>query len=356
MIKQPERDFDAQHSPHRIVDHRLGYGARFYQRSKMRSVCIAFHIHVDTGEERFGGCDSVILGYALRNQLANRVPVACHETLESPFFLKDLGKGEGVSGSRHAVQSLESAHKRCSTGLHRGLEWWQIYLSQQAIRNFGGIVIASALCCAITYKVFGTGSNGFWASELFPLIATYVSRCDRRAEVWVFPATLYNPAPTCIARDIHHGRIRPADPGVAGFFCRDASGLLNERRIPGCRKSQRYWKLCAKPMNDVEPKQQRNVKPRLLHGDLLHGISLIGACEIKDRTQSPLSDHLLVACSAGTRSGRRALRIGDELPDFLIECHLFEECVNFGFYLRIIGPGWGSSILGGNNAEKQTRA
>ena len=106
-------------------------------------------------------------------------------------------------------------------------------------------------------------------------------------------------------------------------------------------------------MNHVIAKDQRNVQPRLFHGDVLVGICFFRAYRVEQRANLPLGDTFFVVGAASARAGRSARRILHQLAYLLLQRHLlqqfFHPLVQLGIgQLRVRHCGGNDgSLLGG---------
>src|ERR1700730_11196887 len=114
----------------------------------------ACHVHVNAGKKTFARGRRPIIGYAMRNELPNRFPIAVNYAAESPFLAQNLLKRKRSCGSRHSVDRVECAHNGRGSGIHRSMKRGEIVLTQRMLRDFGGVVIASALSTSVPNVMF----------------------------------------------------------------------------------------------------------------------------------------------------------------------------------------------------------
>src|SRR5215472_15982495 len=81
-------------------------------------------------------------------------------------------------------------------------------------------------------------------------------------------------------------------------------------------------------MNYVQSKEQRNVQPRLFHGNMLKDIDLMSRGDVKQGAHFPLADHIVVVGAAGAGAGGLASGVLDQLAYFLLERHFSNQFVD----------------------------
>src|SRR5579883_935715 len=84
-------------------------------------------------------------------------------------------------------------------------------------------------------------------------------------------------------------------------------------------------------MSDVEAKEQRDVKSRLLHRDCLIAIDLVGIDNVEQGADLPVGNHVVVVGAASPGPGRLAGRILHQLSHLLFERHALKNL----FYLQV---------------------
>ena len=77
-------------------------------------------------------------------------------------------------------------------------------------------------------------------------------------------------------------------------------------------------------MDHVEPEQQRDPEPRLLHREALQRVRLARAAQIQDRADLSGGDHVLDGPTTRRRPRRMTVRKLIELPDLLAQRHARE--------------------------------
>ena len=187
----------------------------------------ADHVHINACQEGFSGGGCHIVGDPVIHEFREGGVIAVHNSLKSPFPSQDLRQGKGIGGSGHAIQRIESAHYRGDAFFDGRVEGRQVELTQGVFGKFDRIVIAAALCCAITDEMFCASGDTVGDIQARSLIAAHVSAGDHRAEIGILAGPFRHAAPACVPRDVHHRREGPADAAGGSFLRSDASGLLD---------------------------------------------------------------------------------------------------------------------------------
>jgi hypothetical protein len=99
-------------------------------------------------------------------------------------------------------------------------------------------------------------------------------------------------------------------------------------------------------VNHIEAEKHGNVQPRFLYRRLLNGVDVGGIDEINEASELAFGGSLSHARGASARARRASeCRALDQLPNFLLECHLFDQSICSRFDPRIVQCSAGA--LGG---------
>ena len=118
------------------------------------------------------------------------------------------------------------------------------------------------------------GRRGYavWRGKVRALKAAHLGFGVERRNVGVLSRPFGDASPTCIARDVEHGRKGHGD-AVSGGFRRGLAGrLFPQNRIE--RGSLGQWDGENRPVSvqNVESEEQRNAEPRFFDGDALNAV------------------------------------------------------------------------------------
>ena len=195
--------------------------------------------------------------------------------------------------------------------------------------------------------------------EVLALESPHPRGGHRRAEEGVLAGALHHPAPAGVASDIDHRREGPVDAVGRGFDGADPRGRFDGRRVEARRFGQGDREDGAPAVDHVIAEEQRDVQPRLFHGDPLHPAGGRGAPEVEERSDAPVA-HQAVASTRRPGTGLVPLgRRHDQLADLLLQRHEREERVGdartarrSGGGLRLGGRGTAAGRDGRERQEK----
>jgi len=200
--------------------------------------------------------------------------------------------------------------------------------------------------------------------RIIALEALHAGGGKSTAQVGIFPGAFSNAPPARVARDIHHRRKGPVNPGGSGLARGDFRRAARYVRLPGAGFRQRNGENGAVTMDHVQPKEEGDAQARLFHSDLLQAVGLRRPLHAQVRPHRALADpllvkvllHLLMHLRVGVLDQRGNVPIAGEgrphlvqLPGFLAQRHLREESRDPGFDFRIE-----QRVLVHSNTSKRT--
>ena len=131
----------------------------------------------------------------------------------------------------------------------------------------------------------------------------------------VFAGAFDDATPAGITGDVEHRTEGPVQTCGAGLFGGNGLRPFGNRGVPRGGHRQRHGEDGAVAVDDIEGKEQRDLRRAVFNGDFLEGIELLGIVEPQDRAGSALADDV---CGFGTGEEWRARNLG-ELPDLFLE-------------------------------------
>ena len=295
------------------------------------------HVHVDAGVHRDVPRLRAVGGDGVVEQLTDPRPVADDHSIELPFVAQDVGEQMPVRVRRDARYLIERRHQRRGIRANCGVKRRQVDVAQRPLRHLGDVVIASTLGGPVRREMLHRRGNGVARAEPAPLKSAYARGGEGGAEVRIFAGPFDDASPPRIAGDVDHWREGPVYAHRGGFCRRYPCRALSSLRIPARRLGERHGEDRAHAVNDVEPKNQRDVKARLLDRDALQGLGRIRADDVQEGADRAVTE-LIHARGTLTATGPcRVPGAGDliELAELFDERHPREDGIDKS---RLGGP------------------
>ncbi len=101
------------------------------------------------------------------------------------------------------------------------------------------------------------------------LVAADIGTGNGRTKIGVFPRALGAAAPSCVAGNVNHGGVDPVDACGAGLDGSHVGEISDQGGIPTGRGGQGNRKYGAEAVDDVGPKEQRDMQARIVHSSVL---------------------------------------------------------------------------------------
>ena len=218
--------------------------------------------------------------------------VADNQPVEAPPGTQDIPEKIGICSRGNAVQRVEGAHDGGNPGVHGSLVRRQVKLVEAAQRHIGRVVFTAGLCGPIGREVLHTGRHAAGPGQIAALIAAHISPGHRRAQIRVFASAFLRASPARVARDVHHGRIKPAHPGGRCFGGGKARDRLDQIGVEGRRQAEGNGGYCPVAVEDIRSKQKRNVEAALFDRSALEGVGALGAHDIERRSEESLGGQI----------------------------------------------------------------
>src|SRR5262252_8375894 len=122
-----------------------------------------------------------------------------------------------VPAGGNIVEVHIRAHKAAGASICGGFERDQVRVPHLLFGDVGGIVVATAVCRAVSGKVFCASEYMVRRADLWSLESQDLCSCDCGAQIGIFSCTFDHPSPAGIASNIKHGGKGPQDSDGAGF-------------------------------------------------------------------------------------------------------------------------------------------
>ena len=158
----------------------------------------------------------------MADELNDRVVVADHESVKSHLAAEHVREEITVRRGGNSGNIVECVHDGAAARLDGGAEIGEVVVSERLIGNLRLMVIASALCSAISDVMLCTRDNAVTLGKIVALEAAHLSRRHLAAEVRILAGSLDAASPSRVLRAIHHRSKRPVNAAVCSLSC-DAS-------------------------------------------------------------------------------------------------------------------------------------
>ena len=202
-------------------------------------------------------------------QLGHGSPVALDEPVKAPLALEDPVHQVVVAAARDAIDGVERAHGRVRAGVDRGLERRQVEVPQPLLGQVGRVVVTAALRLAVGREMLGAGHQLVRRAVVGPLDRLDPRSRQHRVQVRILAGGLSDPAPARLVRDVDHRRIGLLEPDH-GRLARAVLVVVERHlRIEARTGAERDREDGTETVDGVEGEQDRDLQPRLLHGDAL---------------------------------------------------------------------------------------
>ena len=137
------------------------------------------HVHIHSGIYRL--VESIFIIHCRAMQVVYMLdvhPITDYETIESPFFAKNIFHQPWIGMTGNAVQFIMSCHKAIHTGIYGRLKGGQEYLPECPFRNVCGRAVRSVYRLAASNKMLGTSQHIFRLSKPVSLIPAHGSHAQ----------------------------------------------------------------------------------------------------------------------------------------------------------------------------------
>src|SRR5580698_8711686 len=98
MLEESHCELHAKNVAHCVVEFGLCSLARVHNLLQVVVVDTADHVHVDAAEKSFARGGSAVIGNAMANKFADRIPIAYDQTAKAPLLSQDLFQSKRVRG------------------------------------------------------------------------------------------------------------------------------------------------------------------------------------------------------------------------------------------------------------------
>ena len=347
-IEQAGTHLDTQDAAHGIIDagHRdLAAFDRSQQIAMEGFPFFRHHEQIDAGQDR-----RYAIGIRTAGNLADAVPVADHDAVETQTSFQYLVEQILMAVQLLALPAVERNHHRLRTGTERAAVTGTMHGGELGLTDPGIALIDAIGGCAITDEMLGGGDDAVVAEEIGAAGAALQSVDQRGSErfddIGIFRIAFVGAAPAEITGHRHGRREHPADAGCGDFFGGRYADGLDQGRIIGCAqpkivRKQRGTENIVVAVHGIGAPEHRYAGAADIHGGIMVGIGkcqpivrlglLVGLRErtaaVQDRTERVFADV----------RWRGAADFGlDHLADFLLERHRGKDAVN-AFFERWIG-------------------
>ena len=222
MIEQTRSELDAEHAAHGFVERLHADYAGIDKLFEMVYVKTVAHIHVKSRVKRHCGGFRFILGNAVADELNDRVVVADHESVKSHLSAEHVREEIAVRCGGNSGNIVECVHDGAAARLDGGAEIGEVVVSERLVGNFRLMVIASALCTAVSDVVLCACDNAVTLGKIVALKTTHLSRRHLATEVRILAGSFDAASPSRVLSAVHHRSERPVNAAVCSLSC-DAS-------------------------------------------------------------------------------------------------------------------------------------
>ncbi len=210
------------------------------------------------------------------DQAVDRTCVAHYKTLELPCVSQNVMQKPTIAACRNIIQVHIGAHDGPGACIDRCFEWRQIYVPHQLFRNVRRVIVAPAICSAVPSEMFHTCQYVVRPADLWALEPEHLRAGHGCSQVRIFSCAFHHATPASVASNVHHRAESPCNACGPGFSCGHTLRSFHHLWVPRGSHRDRVRKNRVIPVDHIEPEQNRNVKARLVHGNVLPAVDLLG--------------------------------------------------------------------------------